>query len=254
MYIHAERHRKQAKTEVNAMQVKYNVTGAKRKELVTAIGAALEVKPKYMGMPTAAYEIDYFTVTKDGTLEFDDRADSEEVERVLEAIAAAGFECEVQDAEDTEVEKVSETTDNAPQDETTGLTVEIPLDKVNVGNLTKLLEAKGSLIKKALGVEDIRIEIKEDRVAFPWFDELPDADSVKAYTNFIAKLCAMAKEAKRVTASEKEVDNEKYAFRCFLLRLGFIGAEYKADRKILLKNLTGSSAFKNGGADHEISE
>ena len=57
-----------------------------------------------------------------------------------------------------------------------------------------------------------------------------------------------------MTATEKEVDNEKYAFRCFLLRLGFIGAEYKVERKILLKNLTGSSAFKNGGIDHEISE
>jgi len=42
------------------------------------------------------------------------------------------------------------------------------------------------------------------------------------------------------------VENEKYAFRCFLLRLGFIGAEYKIERKILLRNLTGSSAFKSG--------
>ena len=239
------------------MQVRYNVAGAKRKELVTAIGAALEVKPKYMGMPTAAYEIDYFTVTKDGTLEFDDCSDSEEVEQVLEAIAAAGFECEAQDGEDMEVEEISDTVNNAPQSESVGLTVEIPLDKVSVGNLTKLLDAKGNLIKKALGVEDIRIEILEDRVAFPWFDELPDADSVKAYTDFIAKLCAMAKETKRVTVSEKEVDNEKYAFRCFLLRLGFIGAEFKTERKILLRNLSGSSAFKSGhkgGADDAVSE
>ena len=57
----------------------------------------------------------------------------------------------------------------------------------------------------------------------------------------------MARNAKRVTATEKPADNEKYAFRCFLLRLGFIGAEYKEERKILLKNLSGSSAFKNGG-------
>ena len=42
------------------------------------------------------------------------------------------------------------------------------------------------------------------------------------------------------------MDNEKYAFRCFLLRLGFIGNEYKSQRKILLRNLTGSSAFKSG--------
>ena len=56
----------------------------------------------------------------------------------------------------------------------------------------------------------------------------------------------MSKDAKRVTAKEKDVDNEKYAFRCFLLRLGFIGTEYKAERKILLRNLDGSSAFKAG--------
>ena len=57
-------------------------------------------------------------------------------------------------------------------------------------------------------------------------------------------------------ATEKDVTNEKYAFRCFLLRLGFIGAEYKADRKILLKNLTGSSAFKTvkEAADDEVSK
>ena len=235
------------------MQVKYNVTGARRKELVTAIGEALEVKPKYMGMPTAAYEIDYFTVTKDGTLEFDDRADSEEVEQVLEAIAAAGFECEPQDGAAAEVEEVSETDENAPQGEDTGLTVEIPLDKVSVGNLTKLLDAKGTLIRKALGIEDIRIEVKEDRVSFPWFSELPDADSVKAYTHFIAALCKLSKEQSRVSATEKEVDNEKYAFRCFLLRLGFIGAEYKAERKILLKNLSGNSSWKNGAPAKEES-
>ena len=86
------------------------------------------------------------------------------------------------------------------------------------------------------------------------FSELPDADAVQAYTHFISALCEMSKNAKRVTATEKAVDNEKYAFRCFLLRLGFIGAEYKTERKILLKNLTGSSAFKNGGKKHETSE
>ena len=55
----------------------------------------------------------------------------------------------------------------------------------------------------------------------------------------------MARNQQRVSAKEKEVDNEKYAFRCFLLRLGFIGNEYKTERKILMKNLSGSAAFKN---------
>ena len=158
------------------------------------------------------------------------------------------------DGEKLPTEEESKAIDTAPQNKTVGLMVEIPLDKVAVGNLTKLLDAKGGLIKKALGVDTLPIEIQEDRVAFPWFPELPDADSVKAYTHFISALCEMSKNAKRVTVTEKAVDNEKYAFRCFLLRLGFIGSEYKAERKILLKNLTGSSAFKDGGVNHEVSE
>ena len=236
------------------MEIRYNVTGAKRKELVKVIADATGAKAEYKFMPTCNYEIDYFTVTKDGTLLFDDRADSEEVEQVLEAIAAAGFECEAHDGEERTTEEESKATDTAPQEETVGLTVGIPLDKVAVGNLTKLLDAKGGLIKKALGVDVLPIEIQKDRVAFPWFPELPDADAVKAYTHFITALCEMSKNAKRVTVTEKKVDNEKYAFRCFLQRLGFIGSEYKTERKILLKNLTGSSAFKNGGADHAVSE
>ena len=240
------------------MEIRYNVTGTKRKDLVKVIANATGARAEYKFMPTCNYEIDYFTVTKDGTLLFDDRADSEEVERVLESIAAAGFECEPQDGGEQpfgeETKEAAEAADTAPQEENVGLTVEIPLDKVAVGNLTKLLDAKGNLIRKALGITDLRIEVLDDRVAFPWFGKLPDPDAVKAYTHFISALCEMSRNAKRVTATEKPVENEKYAFRCFLLRLGFIGSEYKTERKILLKNLSGSSAFKNGGADHAVSE
>ena len=239
------------------MEIRYNVTGPKRKELVKVIANATGARAEYKFMPTCNYEIDYFTVTKDGTLLFDDRADSEEVERVLEAISAAGFECEPQDGGEQpfgeETKEAAEAADTAPQEENVGLTVEIPLDKVAVGNLTKLLDAKGNLIRKALGITDLHIEVLDDRVAFPWFAQV-DADSPAAYTHFISALCEMSRNAKRVTATEKPVENEKYAFRCFLLRLGFIGSEYKAERKILLKNLTGSSAFKDGGVNHEVSE
>lgn len=239
------------------MRIEFHRTGAERKALVTAIGEILEVRPKYKGMPSAAYEIDYFTVTKDGTLEFDDRADSEEVENLLEQLADRGIVvASVEMAQawlDARAEELSEASEIEPQEANVGLTVEIPLDKVAVGNLTKLLEAKGNLIRKALGIADLRIEVLEDRVTFPWFSQV-DAYSATAYTHFISALCEMSRNAKRVTATEKPVENEKYAFRCFLLRLGFIGSEYKVERKILLKNLTGSSAFKNGGVSHEVSE
>ena len=239
------------------MRIEFNRTGAERKALVKAISEITGAAAVYKYVPTCAYEIDYFTVTKDGALEFDDRADSEEIETLLEQLAECGFTAaEMPDTAADSGEEVSEDADAEPQGESVGLTVSLPLDKVAVGNLTKLLDAKGSLIKKALGIAELPIEITEDAVAFPWFSLSPDLDSAKAYTDFIAALCKMSKEQKRINATEKEVTNEKYAFRCFLLQLGFIGAEYKADRKILLKNLTGSSAFKTAkeAADDEISE
>ena len=248
------------------MRFEFNRTGAERKELVQAMGEILEVKPRYLGMPTAAYQVDYFHIDKNGGVEFDDRADSGEIENLLERLAerriiAAPAETAQEGGtaeENAEAENYAEEPETAPQEANVGLTVAVPADKVLCGNLTRLLEAKGSLIKKALGINDLRIEIDEEKVSFPWFSEMPDADAARAYTHLIAALCDMARNQKRITATEKKVENEKYAFRCFLLRLGFIGAEYKGERKILLKNLSGSSAFKNGerkeAGSSEVSE
>lgn len=246
---------------INYITIRYNVTGSERKRLADYIAGFLGCERKYLGVPSCAYQVGYITVSKDGDITFDDRADSEEIETLLEELETEGFHAEGSEnsgltevkppvaapsAEDETAGEVSEPIENAAQGETVGLTVEIPLNKVQVGNLTNLLDAKGNLIKNALGIDATPIEITEETVRFPWFSELPEPDAAKAYTHFISALCRMSREQKRITAKEKAVDNEKYAFRCFLLRLGFIGAEYKAERKILLKNLTGSSAFKSG--------
>lgn len=240
------------------MELKFNVAGERRKEMVGVISNIIGMHPVYMRMPTCNYVIGNFTVTKEGTLVYDDSNESGLAEKVLEGLAQAGFEFEQPAAETADTAQETEATNTAtePQGEAVGLTVEIPLDAVQVGNLTKILEAKGRLIKKALGVDDLRFEIKDDRIAFPWFSEVKP-DETAAYTHFISSLCEMAKNQKRITAKEKETDNDKYAFRCFLLRLGFIGTEFKAERKILLRNLSGSSAFKSGykgGADDAVSE
>lgn len=77
-------------------------------------------------------------------------------------------------------------------------------------------------------------KIKSGKKIFEHRRNFPD-EPIMAY---------MAKDAKRVSSKPTETDNDKYAFRCFLLRLGFIGNEYKTARKILLRNLTGNSAFR----------
>ena len=227
------------------MEARYNVTGTERKALVKAIENIVNETAIYKKAPTFEYAVGNVTIDKNGTI-FCNDADT--LERLVHNLIADGFRLEEQEGATAEITAQAdepETPVQTEEPEAIGLTVEIPFDKVNVGNLTKLLDAKGDLIKKALGVDDIRIEMKEDRVAFPWFTEV-EPDAAMAYTNFIAALCRMSKEAKRVTATQKEAPNEKYAFRCFLLRLGFIGTEYKKDRKILLQNLSGSAAFRDG--------
>ena len=75
---------------------------------------------------------------------------------------------------------------------------------------------------------------------------IEDADAANAYLHFVHALCEMACNQKRISVQEREVENEKYAFRCFLLRLGFIGEEYKVERKILLKILLGPLHLRMG--------
>lgn len=218
------------------MEIKFDVKGESRKDLVKVISDTLGVKAEYQGMPTVAFVIGDFTVTKEGTLVFADEVNADDV---LKALAANAF------YPVTDEEKKTE------QDESAGLTIEIPADKVNVDNLQKLLDAKGWLIRKALGIESLAFEVTENKVSFPWFSHT-DTDLTTACTQFIAAICRMSVEQKRITAREKAVTNEKYAFRCFLLRLGFIGDEFKQSRKLLLANLDGSSAFKTVQTKEEV--
>ena len=242
----------------------YNVTGSDRKELVNLVAETIGSPAKYQGAPSFAYTIDFITIDRNGVLSFDDRADTGVIENLLEQLAAHGFNAELPEtapdspdtAENSEVEEVPGDEEITEHDETVGLTIYLPKDKANIDLLRQLVQGKSGLIKKALGLKDLPIEEDSDEIVFPWFADASDLspDEVKAYTAFISALCKLSANAKRVSMTEKPVDNEKYAFRCFLLRLGFIGREHKITRKILLRNLEGSSAFKNGGADDETSE
>lgn len=224
------------------MVILFNVNGEDRKTMVKAIENELGVKASYLGVPSCAYQIGGFKVGKLGELEFADGEITEEVSKVIDAcILATGVTPEgLPEAENAQEEEVE-----SPQENDDPLfTISVPLDKVKVGNLTALVDAKAGLIRKALGTQDIRIDVGDEIVSFPWFFEELEPDVLQAYTRFIEALCKMSVSQKRVQAKEKPVENEKYAFRCFLLRLGFIGDEFKQTRKILMKNFEGSSAFR----------
>lgn len=216
------------------MELKYEMKGAERKKLVQAIEDLTGYKAKYLGMPSAAYEIGAFTVSKEGTV----TSTANENLEGLEKIIAGDYGISLKTSKPVA---------------TQGLTVAITRNKVNLSKLEKILGNKGDLIKKALGITDLEIKEDEEKVSFHWFENT-DKEHLMTYTKFIEALCKMSVNAKRINESSKEVINKKYAFRCFLLRLGFIGDEFKKDRKLLLEKLSGSSAFRNGGHKDEISK
>ena len=254
------------------MERNYNVSGEQRKELVKAVSEAVRIEPVYKGAPTFAYAVGNFTISKDGRLSWDDRVSDEEAAKVVEAVEAAGFTAEeTEEANETTVDEAAEGTEQeedateetieADEEEAAGatetdepdateLTVEMPRSFYTgqaLENLQKIVDSKAGLIKKAVGSDELAINIGDEKVAFPWF-RTRNADEARAYTEFISRISAMAKDAKRVTAKEKEVESEAYAFRCFLLRLGMSGSEHKAARRVLMRNLDGPSAFPTKAA------
>jgi hypothetical protein len=178
------------------------------------------------------------------------------VEAIEKKLADSGFECVSFSYDNPQPEPTQEEAHEDSSDaDFTGICISMPrslFTEQNLTNLHSIVEAKGSLIRKALGAANLPIEISDCKIGFPWFMADPTPDELKAYESFVCRLCDMARNQKRVTAKEKETDNEKYAFRCFLLRLGFIGDEFKVARKILLRNFSGSSAFKSAPSAKEV--
>ena len=264
------------------MKVNYNIQKEERKAMVGIVGKAVSEKPVYCGAPTFSYKIGAFEITKDGSLCFDDATDEATVARVRTALREAGFTSEnweneaccgdtganepiLTEAAAEEPTAVETEADEQLQPETSAetapteeamaeadedsLSISLPrslFTETALQNLDALLLSKGRLIRHAFDIREATYTLTDDRITFAWLHGTITDETAKAYAEFISKFCLMARTQKRVTAKEKIVDNEKYAFRCFLLRLGMIGSAYKESRKILLQNLTGSSAFKSG--------
>ena len=237
------------------MVLHFNVTGDARKKMVKAIEQELGVKATYIGVPSCAYKVGIFTVEKDGTLSWGDMEDVDPAgieisSRVVDACVMASGNHPSEWDENPAEDENSMLNEDVAEDE---LTISVPRDGFSeeaIDNLFRILESKGRLFSSAFGKQSLIINVKEDRIEFPWFSGL-EPEHVQTYTKFIVAICDMAKTQKRITAKPRENENEKYAFRCFLLRLGFIGDEFKADRKILLANLDGSSAFKTKKGETE---
>lgn len=323
------------------MKVRFSISNsAQRKQLVSAVSGVTSAMPRYMGMPTMAYQIGECLVEKDGTLIIPDTLDAEgiilnlkihgfegEVEGQAEATVIAEEETTVEEeltvepteeataAEEAEepetaeeptaqtiVEEAEATNEVAAEEipvETTveeepaevgestvepvRLSISFPISKHtsrSIKNLVNLIYSRGALVSKSVQgeflapkelvdgldhkdlptakdqVERIRkleaekgvnlkgIAFDEEKVTFSGFPETADIDLLSAFQQLAEKMNKQAIEQKRIQAKAVDEENEKYALRTWLVRIGMDGADYKKSRSLLMEHLKGHTAFR----------
>ena len=263
------------------MKINYNVTGSDRKQLVSIITRETGVKATYKGVPSLAYCIGGITVEKDGTMVWDESTDAATMQRIIGALAAAGFEGPGDKPAPAEEPMVQEKKETA---EPVDLTVSLPTTRhtgATLRNLVNLIYTRSSLINKALGTsfrvdsaltdtlqddactltverflkavaafEDEHgpalggITMTTEEISFSTLPETTAPEKLRAFTELVAMMNKQAIDQKRVQAKAVNEENEKYALRIWLTRLGMNGPEFKSTRKILMENLSGHSAFR----------
>ena len=156
----------------------------------------------------------------------------------------------------TKVEPKSVVQDKKEQTETglekpTDLVLSFPRETVDDATLHKLkvmVANREQLLKRALGTESLEIETTKDKVSFPWFNVPNDSELAKIYMNFITAMINRAKQKTHIIPRDnsKPYENEKFAFRIFMIDLGLKGPKYAELRHELMKNLSGNSSFRYG--------
>jgi len=235
---------------------------AERKELINAISELTGEKMKYQGPPTFQFVAGDFTVERDGTLNVENVVNHREVLTAL-----------------TEQKLI----DNAWDEEREIISIELPIEQhtgLSLMNLVEMLWTKQEIINKAIGcqkafcinerfIEALQeeppqtteeflllwermgsdettkgLEFYDNKVSFTGFPFIQEGDWIKVFTDLAGKMNLMALQSKRVELKKGPIENEKYYFRVWLVRLGFGGDEYKVSRKLLLSNLSGHTAFR----------
>lgn len=88
------------------------------------------------------------------------------------------------------------------------------------------------------------LKITTEKVIFTGFPTAPDHEHLTAFAQLAVLMNQQAISQKRIQAKNVNDENEKYALRTWLIRLGMNGSDFKATRKILMENLSGHAAFR----------
>ncbi len=252
-----------------------------RKALAKALADELGTTAKYMGPPTFGYQVGDYIVDRDGNIE---GADFEALRPFLTGIGCFPEEESEPAGEQTEPETGS--IENPDQ-----VSIMVPADDLTpaqLRNLIFMLYTKQYLIGKMTGgdllsvpdtliarlmestpesMEDFKalldaakedgltgFEFDDGKVTLTYQAHQDEPERNMVYAMLTARILKAAKEATRVFPERQEPENEKYFARAWLLRIGYGGADSKAERNLLLKHLKGHSAFPTDDAANRHKE
>lgn len=229
-----------------------------RKDAAIVIGQALELNHEYAGPPTFAYTAGGWVIDRDGMVMTPAKKldDIHLFQEVFNAIKEAGISPEGRAVVTLSIAGHS---------------------GISLRNLVNMAYSKEDLIRRAFGfdckivsedfieaINNVRLNAKVkgfeevakihdtgnicfdgESISFKFYNPSLDVDEISSQVLFSHKLNEQAKAQKNSMVKKKPIENEKYAMRCWLLRMGFIGSKYRVERKRILENLTGNSAFRS---------
>ena len=241
-----------------------------RKEAAARLAEITGAESRYTRVPRCAYEVGPYTIEKDGSITVAEDADLAPLQVLADEGLVEPFEAPATEPAAEEVEE-----------EPINLTVEVPMKHHNgatLRNLINLIYTRAGLLNKALGT-GFRVDeelMKDDActlttdsllqvigdfeaehgkaidgltftpegITFSSLPETTDAEKLRTFTILAGMMNKQALDQKRIQAKVVNEENEKYALRIWLTRLGMNGSEFKEARKVLMANLTGHSAFR----------
>ena len=249
----------------NGFKYSFKVTGIERKQVANIISEVIGQEDSYDGAPKFSYRAGGWVIDREGIVTTPETSigDKEDIRSVFDALKAAGSIV------------ADKGTVSFSLEGHTGNTLR---------NVVNLIWSKHSLLKKALdwhqdivpaslvnainavpiatledfakvvndgidagkivGESDLDFDIADRTISYSFSNDSMDFDEVAAFIALCWQINEQAKKQKFTSTKQKEVENDKYAMRCFLLKLGFVGEAFKSERKVLLARLDGNAAFR----------
>ncbi|WP_407312075.1 hypothetical protein [Desulfosporosinus sp. SB140] len=249
------------------------MTGLERKQIATVIAKGFIESVEYQGVPTFAYRTTSgWTIDRDSVITSPEipLTSKDTLHKVLDALKAAEVTAE---GDGTVTLSLDDHNGNALRnainliwskqkllkksfDWQADIVPESLVSAINavpIDTLEEFADVVNDGIDKGLIVGDSNLDfdLTARTISFSFIKGTLGYEEVLAFITFCQKLSEQAKQQKFSSTKQKEAVNEKYSLRCFLLKLGFIGEDYKTERRILLQRLDGNPAFRTFEAQQE---